>query len=135
MSDASEQVTDELISDAASMVATIELEAERRTAERHDYPHKVVVLLRSVDSSQPRPIPVQGVDISSGGLCVESKTIFRPGAVGVVQLKRSDGTHALVGVQVCRCTYTGDMMHQSGLRFIPAPEDLVKQFDKLVANS
>ncbi len=119
-----DQVTDALINDAAGMVDVIDLEAERRSSERFDYPHNVEVILRSINGTTAKPIVAQGVNISSGGLCIESRVVFRPGAVGIARLKRSDGSFAVIGVQVCRCRYVSNMMHRTGMRFIPLPKDV-----------
>jgi hypothetical protein len=47
--------------------------------------------------------------------------MIHPGIEGAVQLVRSDGRTALIGVRSAYCRYIGGMMHETGLRFVPLP--------------
>lgn len=110
--------------DIASGVAPATLEPvtdERRVASRHPYNALVAVVLTSADGTGSRPMLLRTRNISMGGLCVVSRHMLHPETTGAVQLVRSDGTMAVVGVRVTHCRYVGNMEHETGLRFIPLP--------------
>ena len=60
-------------------------------------------------------------DISLHGIRVLSRNMIYPGSQGVMQLMRSDGRLALMGVIVRSSRYAGNMEHQTGLQFGPLP--------------
>lgn len=124
MSSATAKVADGLIDYAAGLQQTDDFDPDldRREHERHPYRQAITVTLITPEGHPGTPVTVNAMDISQGGICIESRTMFRPGAVGTASLPRSDGRSANVGIQVCHCRYVGRMMHRTGLRFIPLPE-------------
>ena len=92
---------------------------DRRHDRRHPYRAMVALLLSGGD--RPAPLVLRSLDISAGGLLVAGSRALPVGAVGVMQLVRSDGRFALVGVEVMHSRYAGGMEHRCGVRFIPMP--------------
>jgi hypothetical protein len=113
------QSTDDLINGAAHLGA--QGFAEKRDQERHPYKTAITLRLLSPGGQIGQPLQVQGVDISQGGICVESRNMFHPGSVGGMLLVRSDGSQTLVGVRVAHCRYVSGMKHNTGFQFIPVP--------------
>lgn len=121
MSSQETSVSDALIDQAASLIDEPPCAQERREHDRHPYHQTVTLTLLGLDGKAQTPMKIQAVDISAGGMCTESRAMFRDGTLGIAHLPRSDGTMSVVGVQVCHCRYVGEMMYQTGLRFIPLP--------------
>ena len=65
---------------------------------------------------------VTGKNISSTGLCVLSRYMLHVGQEGVILMLRSNGEAVMLGVKAVHSSYVGDMKHESGLTFIPAPK-------------
>lgn len=116
------QTTDSLIDRAAELHQRSF--CEKRDQERHPYAADVKFFLMSSNGTIRATIDVQTIDISQGGICIRSRNMFHIGAVGCIELLRSDGTCTLVGVEVRHCRYIGNMTHHTGLRFIPLPRDV-----------
>jgi hypothetical protein len=114
--------TDQLI-DLAAGVNTAEtaLLKDRRSRRRFAYDDYVALLLISPIGDRGRPIVLQAKDISYTGISVISRNMIYPGSTGAMQLVRSDGQVALVGVAVKASIYVGDMQHHTGMAFIPLP--------------
>lgn len=94
---------------------------ERRQHERHAYHQLVILTLLTPDGKPQITAQATGVDISKGGLCLDSRTMLYPGAIGIARLPKSNGESTIVGIQVRHCRYIGNMTHRSGLRFIALP--------------
>lgn len=118
MAETPQELTDELIEQASRMSSST---LERRGAKRHAYDGRVAIVLLSETGSPAPPALLRGRNISAGGLCVISRQMIHPGTVGAVQMVRSDGSSALVGVTVRYCVYVGNMRHFTGLEFMPLP--------------
>lgn len=119
MSPRAAAITDQLIDQAAHMQAAGEAREEKRAQERHPYDAPAAIVLLSHEGQFSRPIPVRTADISHGGMRVVSRNMIHPGAHGAVQLLRSNGQVAVVGVRVMHCRYAGEMQHHTGLKFEP----------------
>lgn len=113
------QSTDELINHAADL--------HKKNQQRVPYTAEVDLFLLSEDGKVRQPITVKTVDISQGGICIRSRNMFHVGEVGGIKLIRSDGAQLLVGVEVRHCRYIGEMLHNTGLQFIPLPDELSKR--------
>ena len=99
-------------------------EEERRGGERHPYSGRVAIVLINEDKQLSMPMVYQGVDISGGGLCIQSRGMLHTGTVGAVQLRKSSGDLVVIGVRVCHCRYVEKGMHHIGLAFIETPTSI-----------
>ena len=115
---------DRLIDLAAGLKSGEVASDERRSRQRVPYDATVALILLGPDGYRSEPILLRAKDISAGGVCVISRNMIHVGAAGAMQLVRSDGRAALVGVQVRHCRYVGKMQHQTGLQFSDMPEGL-----------
>ncbi len=116
--------TDRLI-DVADGTATAQtLASDRRSKKRHPYTAIVALVLIEPGSTSGRPMVLQARDLSLNGICVMSKTMMYPGSHGAMQLVRSSGQMAIVGVRVQHCRYVSDMQHEVGFKFIPLAEEI-----------
>lgn len=115
-----------MIDRAAGLEAGETITDERRNKARHPYDALVAMVLCDGDGGRSKPQVLQAKDISVGGICLVSRHMMHPGAIGALQLARSDGNVALVGIQVMHCRYVGEMLHQTGLQFIAMPEGLTR---------
>jgi hypothetical protein len=97
---------------------------DRRSKRRHAYRAYVVIILVSPTGDRGKPILLRAKDISHTGMRVSSKQMIYPGSEGAVQMIRSNGRIALIGIEVKYCKYVGDMEHHTGLEFIPLPRGL-----------
>jgi len=70
------------------------------------------------------PMVYQGVDISCGGLCIQSRGMLHTDTLGAVQLRKSSGDLVVIGVRVCHCRYVEKGMHHIGLAFIDTPNSV-----------
>jgi hypothetical protein len=122
-------VTDRLIDSAlrADSVMAVTAAGERRRVKRVPYPAWVALLLVSPQGDRGRPMILRSRDISLHGIRVISRNMIYPGSQGVMQLMRSDGRLALVGVAVKSSRYSGNMEHQTGLQFSPLPRGWVTE--------
>jgi hypothetical protein len=115
-------VTDQLIESAAHVKGGEPSILERRRVIRrvayHDY---VALLLISPTGDRGRPVVLRARNISLYGISVVSRHMIYPGSVGAMQLLRSDGRLALVGVRVKASRYIGNMEHHTGMAFVPLP--------------
>lgn len=100
---------------------------DRRAKRRVPYSGYVALLLVSPIGDRGRPMVLRARDISSGGISVVSRYMIYPGSRGALQLVRSDGYVALVGVQVTASRYLGNMQHHTGMEFVPLPPGITPQ--------
>ena len=114
------QLADQII-DIAVGERTPERPEDRRIARRVAYRDYVALLLISPTGDRGRPIVLRARNISLYGISVISRHMIYPGSVGAMQLLRSDGRLALVGVRVKISRYIGNMEHHTGMSFIPLP--------------
>jgi len=110
-------IADDLIDFAEPALAL----GERRNTRRVRYQAWVALLLVSPEGDRGRPMIFRARDISLRGIRVIGRHMIYPGSQGVLQLMRSDGRLALMGVTVQSSRYAGNMEHQTGLRFGPLP--------------
>jgi hypothetical protein len=94
---------------------------ERRGRKRVPYYGTVALVLVAPTGARSAPMVLQARDISHSGIGVVSRQMIYPGSRGAMQLVRSDGSIALVGVIVTSCRYVGSMRHHTGLMFAPLP--------------
>lgn len=126
MADKSQPVTDRLIDIAANPKGPPSGN-ERRNRTRHPYDALVALVLVSPTGDRGQAMILRAKDISMSGISLISRHMIYPGSRGGVQLMRSDGRVAVVGVQVRYCRYTGNMEHHTGLEFTPLPASLAPQ--------
>jgi hypothetical protein len=113
--------TDRII-DAASGAGPVP--TDRRLKRRQPYTALVGLVLAGSDGERSVPIVLRASDISTGGIRVVSGQMLEPGALGALQLVRSNGQRAIVGFRVRHSRYAGKMRHEIGLEFTPLPEGL-----------
>jgi hypothetical protein len=113
--------SDQLIDLAAGLRAG-EPPVERRGGRRVPYQAYVALLLISPTGDRCRPVVLRARNISHHGISVVSRNMIYPGSTGAMQLVRSDGRVALVGVKVKASKYMGGMEHHSAMSFIPLPQ-------------
>ncbi len=117
-------ITDRMIDAAASGRTSEEFPDEKRARKRHTYLNEIALVLITPTGEHSPPMVLKARDISAGGICVISRPMIYPGSIGAVQLVRSDGKTALVGVTVQYCRYEGSMEHHTGLQFTPLSEKI-----------
>ena len=100
---------------------------DRRDRERQPYEASVNLMLLTQGGTISPVQLLRAKDISAGGLCLRSRNMIHPGQRGAVQLVRSDGSVAVVGIHVLRCMYVGNMTHEIGMRFIDIPSGLTPE--------
>lgn len=114
---------DQLI-DIASGAVNAASADERRARRRLNYEALVALVLIGPTGSRGQPQVVKAKDLSITGIGVVSRHMMYPGSQGALQIVRSDGRAALVGVQVRHSRYIGNMEHYTGLKFIPLPSGI-----------
>jgi hypothetical protein len=119
MAENSRKIADRLIDIASGKINPAALSSDRRNRRRIPFDATVAVVLMGPDDRIGRPMALQAKDISIGGMCVTSRKMLYPGSRGAMQLVRSNGQMAIVGVQVQHCRYAGEMQHHIGFKFIP----------------
>jgi hypothetical protein len=100
------------------------LERENRNNDRLPYSGHVALILLDQSGTPIPPMLLQAADISRSGIGVTSRHMFHVGSVGAMQMLRSDGKSAIVGVKVRHCRYTGNMQHHSGFEFMAVPHQI-----------
>jgi hypothetical protein len=90
---------------------------DRRSAPRVPYETAVVLAVQRPDGEFGAPFAVEAVDISPGGAAVLSRQMVHPGTIGALHLLMPQTEPLVVGIEVMRCEYIGDMQHRVGLRF------------------
>jgi len=118
------QAADELIDIAVGKASPVLVENERRRRRRLQYTEPVVVVMIGPTGHCAQPVALRARDLSYDGICVCSRTMMYPGSRGAVQLKRSTGEMAIIGVQVQHCRYAGAMQHYVGMKFVPLTEEI-----------
>lgn len=118
---------DELIERAAKLDDETAGDDDRRSNRRMPYKALVALVLIGPTGDKSRPLIIRAEDISTGGLRLASRQMFHVGSYGAALMRRSDGRQALVGVKVLRCTYSGKMIHHTGVQFIPLPREMSAQ--------
>lgn len=93
----------------------------------HPYEATVAVLLVSPTRERGRKLLLKARTLSMQAINVTSRQMLYPGSEGALQLVRSDGRVALIGVRVEGSDYIGSMVHHSTLRFTPLPEELTAE--------
>ena len=120
-------ITDRLIDAAEAMQVGDEVIDERRARTRHLFSGRVAMVTVTPKGERSKPLVLQAQDNSIGGMRVISRQMIHPGAYGALQLIRSDGKAAIVGVRICYCRYVSNMQHHTGLQFVPLPEELITE--------
>lgn len=92
-----------------------------RGQDRVPYTGHVVLVLITAEGDRTQPIVADAREISVDEISIVSRQMLHPGAAGAMQMMRSDGRLALVGVEVRGSTYIGNMQHITACRFVPLP--------------
>jgi len=90
----------------------------------HPYEAAVAVMLVSPTRERGRQMLLQARTLSLHAINVTGRQMLYPGSEGALQLIRTDGRIALIGIRVEESDYIGSMTHHSTLRFTPLPEEL-----------
>ncbi len=98
-------------------------EGERRSRERTPFTGKVALVLIADGKIQP-PALYKAVNISPGGLCLQSRGMVHTDQAGAVQMRKSDGQVVTVGVIIRHCRYVADGIHHIGIQFAGMPPKL-----------
>lgn len=99
--------------------------ADRRAGRRLPFNERLAVAFFEKGEVLSRPRRLIAEDISAGGVRLTSSTPFTPGAVGVVQLAKADGSFGLVGIVVVHARAIDDFTHTAGARFTALPRQVV----------
>ncbi len=118
---------DQIIDAAQSLPAGQRSDVEKREQRRHSYTALVALILSTPEGRRTGPMVMRAGDLSAGGIQVISSQPLPAGSQGVIQLVRSDGQFALVGIQVRHSRYVGDLAHRSGLEFIGLPDGFARE--------
>ncbi|TVQ61237.1 MAG: hypothetical protein EA379_06700 [Phycisphaerales bacterium] len=97
----------------------------RRSHPRYRFRSPVPVVWFTRDSLL-RVVSLQTSLIAVNGVRLIGRAPLMVGVRGAMQLRKSDGSQALIGVEVQHCTYVGRMHSVYGCRFITLPEALVR---------
>ena len=116
--------SDRLIDIASGAESIGVQEKERRGRQRVPYEALAALILIDDNGRRSSPLVLPTRDISLTGVSVISRGGIREDSRGAMQLVRSDGRRALVGVIVRYCRYVGDMQHHAGMEFAPLPAGL-----------
>ena len=127
MSTTQHQLSDQFIDIAAGVRKLDHALTDRRNIRRVPYRDYVALLLISPTGDRGRPIVLRARNISVYGISVVSRHMIYPGSVGAMQLLRSDGQLALVGVRVKVSRYIGNMEHHTGMAFMPLPHGVTAE--------
>lgn len=117
----------DLMIDVAAGVKTVGeyIGSEKRINKRHDYAALVGLIFLRRDGSTGRPVAARSKNLSATGICVTTREPVEIGQRGAVQLIRSNGTTAVVGVRVQHCHCFGELAGcEMGLQFVPVPRGL-----------
>jgi hypothetical protein len=123
MMSADAPITDQVI-DVVAQAKGVPHGGDRRAGERYPYTASVGIVLIAATGERYPPMVVQARNLSAFGISVVSRLMIHPGSGGAVQLVKSDGTAALVGVAVRYCHYLGHRQHATGLEFTRLPPGL-----------
>lgn len=117
-------ITDRLIDIASGHERSCSLADDRRLKKRFPYEAFVSMVIADAKGQVGKPMIVRARDISMSGICVTARQMMFPGAEGAMQLVRSNGELALVGIKVQHCRYAGEMRHHTGIKFRPLPPSI-----------
>jgi hypothetical protein len=121
MDSRAQEQADRLIDFAEGILSGAHSADERRSRQRVPYSAMVALILLGPDGYRSEPILLRARDLSGDGICVTGRNMIHVGSAGAMQLVRSDGRAALLGVQVMHCRYVGKMIHHTGMRFTDLP--------------
>ncbi len=125
MAGAGDKHTDRLIDLAAATTTTEAPSEERRTTKRLEYDALVAIILLTPEGEKADAILLRAKDISRGGIRVVGRHHAESGRMGAVQLVRSNGQVALIGILVQHCQHLdGSTGYEMGLQFAPLPAGL-----------
>ncbi len=125
MAGAGDKHTDRLIDLAAATTTTEAPAQERRTTKRLEYDALVAIILLTPEGEKAKPTLLRAKDISRGGIRVVGRHQVESGQSGAVQLVRSNGQVALIGIRVQHCErLDGSTGYELGLQFAPLPAGL-----------
>lgn len=121
------QLTDQLIDIASGVKKIDQAMMDRRNIRRVPYRDFVALLLISPTGDRGRPIVLRARNISIYGISVVSRHMIYPGSVGAMQMLRTDGRLALMGVRVKVSRYIGNMEHHTGMAFMTLPHGVTSE--------
>ena len=127
MTDRSPHAADHIIDAAEALQSPAPEVIEQRRQKRVPYDSLVALVLSLPNGQRSRPMVLRARDVSGDGIQVVSSHEIPVGAEGVMQLVRSDGQFALVGIRALHCRYEGHMEHRSGILFIPMPQGFTRE--------
>jgi hypothetical protein len=124
MSDRASQV-DQIIDAAASIAPGACPIDDRRQNRRLPYNAPVAMQFLARDGAKQPPITGRGRDLSASGIKIDCDSSVPAKSTGVIQLVRSNGQIALIGVKVMYCRPDdASRSHTLGLQFAPLPESI-----------
>ncbi len=122
MPDTAAQV-DQIIDAAARIAPGFCPVEDRRHSRRLPYNAPVAIQFIESDGTRRPAFSGRGRDLSTSGIKIDCKQNVAPGTRGVIQLARSNGQIALIGITVMHCRAdAASSAHTLGLRFAPLPE-------------
>lgn len=98
--------------------------ADRREHKRHAFRREVISVWAGDGASPHAMASLRSIDISSGGLSLESRSMLYDGQRGVIRLCLPDREPILAGVEALHCRYAGKMRYVIGCRFHRPPHAL-----------
>lgn len=87
-------------------------------------PHEAWVMFVEVTPTGERlePLTLRAIEISAGGMSLQSATRVEPGCRGAVMISKSTGEPAVLGVLVVHCRPSDRMNHECGVAFGALPQ-------------
>lgn len=100
---------------------------ERRRHERFRFKSQVPVVWFTREHVL-KVVNVRTSDISVGSVRLIGRAVLRPGLRGAMEMHKSDGARALVGLEVRHCSYVGKMHYAYGCVFAALSPQLIKSW-------
>ena len=124
MPDTATQV-DQIIDAAAAISPGTCPREDRRQNRRLPYNSPVAMQFLARDGAKQTPITGRGRDLSTSGIKIDCDQSVPSKSRGVIQLIRSTGQIALIGVTVMHCRPdAASRAHTLGLQFAPLPDGI-----------
>ncbi|MCP3902146.1 MAG: hypothetical protein GY715_00805 [Planctomycetes bacterium] len=114
---------DRIIDVARGVLDPDPTDVENRGTRRHDYGGLVAFVQWTPTGGKSISTVVRCKNISSTGLCIQSRYMLHVGHEGALLMLRSSGEEVMLGVKVVHSAYVGEMTHESGLEFCEVHEN------------
>ncbi|MDY7109914.1 MAG: PilZ domain-containing protein [Planctomycetota bacterium] len=111
---------DHIIDIARGATAPDPVDQEHRQTRRIPYDGTVALVQITPDGGKSIPTVVRCRNVSAGGMCIHSRYMLHIGYEGAILMMRSNGEAVIIGAKIVHCKYIGDMLHESGVEFIPS---------------